>query len=132
MADTPQTQALIVIAQNYAGDIVRQINRTAVALKLLAPTFRPMEGKNAAWVANADGAVAESFASGADPTNFGSDAQAGATIPHGRYWSPFHVNGDALAAAATSRTPAGNIRLWALNMVSASEALAKKLNTDLY
>lgn len=132
MADVPLTQALIVIAQNYAGDIVRQINRTSVLLKLLAPTFRPMEGKNAAWVAEGDGAVAESFASGADPGNFGSDSQTPATIPHGRYWAPFHVNGDAMAAAASSRTPAGNIELWKRQMVNGAEKLAKLLNTDLY
>ncbi|WP_437489445.1 phage major capsid protein [Sorangium sp. So ce1014] len=132
MADVPLTQALIVIAQNYAGDIVRQINRTSVFLKLLAPTFRPMEGKNAAWVAEGDGAVAESFASGADPANFGSDSQTSATIPHARYWAPFHVNGDAMAAAASSRTPAGNVQLWKRQMENGAEKLAKLLNTDLY
>ncbi len=132
MADVPQTTALIVIAQNYAGDIVRQINRTATLLKLLAPTFRQGEGKNVAWVAEGSGAVAEAFAEGADPSNFGSDSQTPASIPFGRYWANFHVTGSALAASATSRTPAGNIQLWARQMVNGAEALAKKMDTDLF
>ena len=132
MADVPQTTALIVIAQNYAGDIVRQINRTATLLKLLGPTFRQGEGKNAAWVAEGDGAVAEAFAEGANPSNFGSDSQTAASIPFGRYWSTFHVTGSAMAASATSRTPAGNIQLWARQMVNGAEALAKKMDTDLF
>lgn len=132
MADIPQTTSLIIIAQNFAGDIVRQINRTATLLKLLAPSFRQGEGKNIALVAEGDGAVAESFAEGADPSNFGSDSQTAATIPFARYWAPFHVTGSAMAASATSRTPAGNIQLWARQMVNAAEKLAKQLDTDLY
>lgn len=132
MADVPQTTALIIIAQNYAGDIVRQINRTATLLKLLAPTFKQGEGKNVAWVAEGDGAVAETFAEGADPANFGSDSQTGASIPFARYWSTFHVTGSAMAASSTSRTPVGNIELWARQMVNGAEALAKKMDTDLY
>jgi hypothetical protein len=132
MADTPLTTSLITIAQNYAGDIVRQVNRTAVLLKILAPTFREGEGGNVALVAESSGAVAETFSEGADPSNFGSDKQAPATLPFGRYWAPWHVTGSAMASAATSRTPAGNIRLWARQMVNASEALAKLMNTDCY
>jgi hypothetical protein len=132
MADTPLTSALITVAQNYAGDIVRQINRTAALLYLLSATFQAGEGPNAAWVAESSGQVAEAFAEGADPSNFGSDSQVGATAPWGRYWAPWHVTGTALAVAATSRTPAGNIRLWARQMVNASEALAKQIDTDLF
>lgn len=132
MADVPQTSALIVIAQNYAGGIVRQINRTATLLKLLAPTFRQGEGSNVAWVAEGDGAIAEAFAEGATPANFGSDKQTGALLPFARYWATFHVTGSAMAAAATSRTPAGNIELWARNMMNGAEKLAKTLDVDLY
>ena len=132
MADTLQTQALVTVAQNYAGDVVRQINRTSVALKLLAPSFSQGEGPNIAWVAEASGQIAESFAEGAVPANLGSDAQVPCLLPFGRYWAPFHVTGTAMAVAGTSRTPAGNIRLWARNMINASEALAKLMNTDLY
>lgn len=132
MADTLQTQALITIAQNYAGDVVRQINRSAVFLKLLGPTFRPFEGGGPAWVAEADGAVAESFTEGAEAANFGSDAQAPATLACGNYWAPWHSSGNAMMAAASSRTPRGNIELWARNMVNSAEKLAKKINGDMY
>ncbi|MCU1422748.1 MAG: hypothetical protein JWN36_2399 [Microbacteriaceae bacterium] len=132
MADVPLTQALIIVAQNYAGDVVRQINRASVALALFAPTFEAGEGPNAAWVAEGSGQVAEAFAEGADPTNFGSDSQTAASQPWARYWAPWHVTGTALAVAATSRTPAGNVRMWARQMVNASEALAKLINTDIY
>jgi hypothetical protein len=132
MADNPLTSALITVAQNYAGDVVRQINRTAALLYLLSPTFLAGEGPNAAWVAESSGQIAESFAEGADPSDFGSDSQLPATSPWARYWAPFHVTGTALAVAATSRTPAGNIRLWSRQIVNAGEALAKQLDTDLY
>lgn len=130
MADTLQTVALIVIAQNYKDDIIRQVNRTATALKIFAP--EPGEGPNAAWVAEGDGAVVESFSEGADAANFGSDAQVGALIPWSRYRGLIHVSGSALAVAATSRTPLGNQRLWARNMLNATEKLAKTLDTDFY
>lgn len=132
MANVPQTSQLIVIAQNYAGGIVRQINRTAVLLKLLAPTFREAVGANAAWVAEGDGAVAETFAEGASPANFGSDSQSSATIPLARYWSPFNVTGTAMMVSRSARTPAGNIELWARNIVNGCEKLAKLLDTDMY
>ena len=132
MADVPLTSALITVAQNYAGNVVRQINRTSVLLKLLSPSFTQGEGPNTAWVAEQSGQVAESFAEGANPSNFGSDQQTPALIPFARYWAPFHVTGTALAVAGTSRTPAGNIQLWARQIVNASEALAKQMNVDLY
>ena len=130
MSDTMQTSGLIVIAQNYKDDIVRQINRTATALKLFQPEVG--EGPNAAWVAEGDGAVVESFSEGADAANFGSDSQTGALLTWARYRGLIHVSGTALAVAATSRTPLGNQRLWARNMLNSVEKLAKTLDTDFY
>ena len=125
-----QTTALIVLAQNYAGDIVRQINRRAVALSLIPKTKG--EGKNVALVAEGDGAFAESFNEGADVTTFGSDSQTPAIIPWGEYRGNFSVTGLALATSSTSLTPAGNIRLWAGNMLKAAAKVASLINTDLY
>jgi len=132
MPDTPLTTALLTVAQNYAGDVVRQINRTSATLALLAPTFEPGEGANAAWVAEGSGQVAEAFAEGADPANFGSDSQVPATQPWARYWAPWHVTGTALSVARNSRSPAGNIKLWARQIVNAGETLAKLLDGDLF
>jgi hypothetical protein len=132
MADTLLTQSLITVAQNYRGDVVRQINRIAPTLALMAPTFFPGEGPNIAWVASSSGAIAETFAEGADVANFGSDSQIPATIPWARYRSNYHVSGSAIAVAKRSRSPLSNIQLWAEQYVSATEVLAKMLGADIF
>lgn len=130
MADAPQTLALTVLAQNYAGDIVRQINRSAATLSIL-PVVKG-EGKNCAWVAEGDGHIAENASDGADAANFGSDEQLSAVLPWGIYRSNFRVTGLAQAAAGSSATPQGNVALWARNMINASAKLASALNAALY
>lgn len=130
MADNPQTLALIVVAQNYRGNIVRQINRKAALLKLLQ--IKQGSGANCAWVPEQDGMVAENYADGADVANLGSDAQSGAILPWGLYRSNFHVTGLAAAVGASSSTPIGNVGLWGRNMVNASGKLASTINAALY
>ena len=130
MADNPQTLALVTLAQNYRGDIVRQINRRSALLRMLP--FVKGEGKNCAFATEADGMIAENYADGADATNFGSDAQASAVLSWGLYRSAFRVTGLALASSATSRTPEGNVALWARNMVNASGKLATTVNAGLF
>lgn len=130
MADTPQTLALLALAQNYGGGIVRQINRQSTTLRLL-PWVKG-EGKNCAFTTEADGAIGENFSDGADAVNFGSDAQASATQSWGLYRSNFHVTGLALAAAASSRTPEGVLALWGRNMVNAGAKLASVINAALF
>lgn len=130
MADNPQTLALITLAQQFRGDVIRQINRQTGLLKLLP--FVKGEGKNCAWVTEADGMIAENYADGADAANFGSDAQASATLSWGLYRANFRVTGLALAGSATSMTPAGNVALWARNMVNAAGKLASTINAGLF
>lgn len=130
MADVIQTSDLIVIAQNYRGDIVRQINRTAVALRLFP--FVPGEGNSISLVAQGSGANAETFAEGATVANFGTDSQKGALLPWARYRSNIHTSISALARARNSRTPLGNIALWAKNLGDASAALASYMNAGAY
>lgn len=130
MADTAQTLALITLAQNYRGDIVRQINRRTMLLRLL-PIVKG-EGKNVAFVPEADGALAENYSDGADAANFGSDAQASATLSWGLYRANFHVTGLAQAAASTSGTPLGNLALWARNQINGAAKLASTVNKDLF
>ena len=81
MADTPQTLALITLATNYRPAIVRQINRKSAALQVL-PIVEG-SGSNCSWVVEADGHLGENYADGADASNFGSDAQAPATLNWG-------------------------------------------------
>lgn len=125
-----QTVALLVLAQNYAGDIKRQINRKSTLLALLAKN--PDEGKNVAWGAQGDGAVAEFFVEGADASNFGTDSQTSAILPWSQARSNFSVSGLARAVARTSRTPEGNIEVIARNMLDGIATLADKLNKALY
>lgn len=130
MADNSQTLALITLAQNFRGDVVRQINRRSVLLKML-PIVKG-EGKNVAFVPEADGMIAENMSDGADAANFGSDAQASATQNWGLYRSNFHVTGLAQSAAATSASPLGDLALWARNLVNSSSKLASFINKDLF
>lgn len=125
-----QTVALLILAQNYAGDIVRQINRRATLLSLLRKV--PGEGKNVAWAAESDGAISEYYAEGADAANFAADGQSSAILPWSSVRSNFSISGLAKAAARTSRTPEGNIDLLARDIVNASSALADKINKGLY
>ena len=130
MADILQTLSLLVLAQNYRGDLVRQTNRRSVALSLMP--FVSGEGKNVAWAAESTGALAETFSEGADATNFGSDAQASALLSWAEYRANFKISGLAQAASARSRTPEGNLMLWKRNMDNSIMELASKLNLDLF
>lgn len=130
MSDVALSSDLIVIAQNYKDDLVTQINYTATSLKLLQAT--PGEGPGVALVAVGDGLAAETFDEGAAAENFGSNVQKASTIPWARYRKNIHVTGTAIAVAKNSRTPLGNVRLWAEEMLRAVELVAKKLDTDLF
>jgi hypothetical protein len=130
MADTPQTLALIVTAQEYGGDIVRQINRTSQTLRMIP--IMVGEGQNVAWAAEGDGQLAEEYAEGADASNFGSDAQNDAILTWSQMRSNFRVTGLARATSRTSRTPAGNVGLWARNLVNSSAKLANHVNQRIF
>jgi len=130
VADVTQVLSGLVLAQEYRGNVVRQVNRRAVALKL--DPWKPGSGKNVAFAPIGSGVVAEFYNEGADATNFGSDAQASALLPWASCRALFHLSGLAQAAAATSSTPLGNIELWASNMVSAAGQLCSIANAAFY
>lgn len=130
MADTIVTSSLITLAQAYRGDVVRQINRRTVAVKMLKIVAG--DGKNVAWAPEADGALAETYSEGADATNFGGDAQASAILTWGLYRSNMHVSQLALDTSATSETPDGNRQLWAREVVNGATKLASMINKDCY
>lgn len=126
MADTLQSLSLVTLAQEYRGDIVRNINRMTMLLKTIK--IVKGEGKNVSFATEADGAIGEAYAEGADATNFGSDAQDSAILGWGLYRSNFHVTQLAMDGAATTTTPAGNRMLWARNLVNAATKLASTVN----
>lgn len=130
MANVPQTSALIVLAQEYAGNIVAQINRMASTLRFIPIVVG--EGQNCAWVAEGDSEAAEFYLEGADAANFGSDSQDSAILPWVSMRKNFSVTGMARAKAGATKTPQANIALWAKNVVNASANLASELNKSLF
>jgi hypothetical protein len=130
MSDVLTTLSLVTLSQEYRGDVIRQINRKTVALRLFR--FVPGAGKNIAWVPEGDGQLAENYAEGADAANFGSDAQQPAILNWGLYRSNFHLSELAMDAAATSSSPDGNKAIWARNLVNATAKLATTLNAAVF
>lgn len=125
-----QNIAATVLAQNYAGDVVRQINRMATLIRLIPITVG--EGKNVSWAAEGSGASAQAMAEGAGGTTPNADAQAPATLNWGYYDSTFEVTGPAQAAARTSRTPQGNLNLIRRQMENSLAAMASKINLHCF
>jgi len=130
MTDTLQTLGLITLNQAYRGDVVKQINRRVVLLKMIK--IVPGEGKNVAWAPESDGQLAETHLEGADAANFGSDAQASATLNWAFTRANFHLSSLAMDAAATSTSPEANKSLWLHNMQNATTKLASLINQKCY
>lgn len=130
MSDVPQTLSLIVLAQEFRGDTVSQVNRRATLLKLLP--IKPGAGKNVAWVAKNTGHIAENYSEGADAANYGSDAQDDAILSWALYRAPFHVTKLAMDTAGSSGSPLGNRSLWAQNLVDANATLVDLLEDEAF
>lgn len=131
MATTQDLTAVLgALAQNVRGRIVRTYNRRSTLLRTLRQ--EDGEGKNVAWDLESDAAVAETWADGADVTNFGSDDLSQAVLSWGLYRANFKVGDLARAAAKTSRTPQGLLRLWARNMMNALSKSASTINKALF
>lgn len=130
MSDTPTTLSLVVLAQTYRGDVVRQINRQVQALKFLKITAGA--GKNVAWAPEGDGAIAENYTEGLDAANYGGDAQASALLSWALYRSAFHVTQLAMDAASSSYDPDGNHALWARQVVNGAAKLASFINGKVF
>ncbi len=119
-----------MLAQEFRGNTVAQINRRVTLLKLLR--IVPGGGKNIAWVAKSDGHIAENYTDGADAANYGSDAQDDAVLSWALYRSNFHVTKLAMDAAGSSSTPTGNRALWGQNLSDASAKLADLLEDEAF
>lgn len=124
------TLSLVTLAQEYRGDVVRQINRRTATLKMLR--IVPGEGKNIAWVPEMDGSFAETYSEGADVSTYGQDAQSGAILTWGLYRANIAVTNLAMDGAASSSSPDGNLQLWARHVVNGSAKLASAINADLF
>jgi len=125
-----QSIATMQLAQNYAGNVVRQVNRTCSFLRLIPITIG--EGKNCAWVAEKSGASANAMAEGAGGTTPTSDGQDSATLNWAYYEQTAEVTGPAQAAARTSRTPQGNLNQIARQITNSLAALVSQVNVHCY
>jgi hypothetical protein len=130
MADTPQTLALTILAQEYRGDIVRQTNRETQAIKHVL--IKPGSGLNSPFVFEGDGQNAEYYAEGADVANMTADAQIKGTLAWGLVRANLHVTQLAMDAARSSSSPLGNVRLWVREVVNSGAKLAKLINQQIF
>lgn len=130
MSDTLTTLSLVTLAQEYRGDVLRQVNRKTATLKMIKMVAG--SGKNISWAPEFDGAIAETYSEGADQVNFGGDAQNSAVLQWGLYRSAIHVTSLAMDGAVGAPTPGGNRQLWARHLVNASGKLASFINQDIF
>lgn len=125
-----RTIALTVLATEYAPQLVSQINRTAVALRLLPIVVGA--GANTSWTAKGDGSTAAAMAEGASAGTPSNDVQRPATLNWGYYKSDGGATGPAQAAAQNVASPAGNHSLLANDVVDSLAAIASQLNQHIY
>jgi len=130
MSDVPQTLALIILAQQYARQIVSQVNRRTTLLRTIP--IVPDVGKNVAWAVKSSGAVTEYYADGADVDDYGSDGQASAVLDWALIRSTARVTGLARSSAAGSSSPEGNAALWGQNIADSIAELASKINLGCF
>lgn len=130
MADNLTQLSLLTLAQTYRGDVVNQINKQVVLLKMI-PIVQG-QGQNCAWAVEKDGENVEAYSEGADAVNFGSTQQQSAILTWGLYRATPHVTQLAMDAAATAYDPTGNKQQWARQISAHSASLAVKLNQECF
>lgn len=130
MTDSVTTLSLVTLAQEYRGDVVRQVNRTCATLRMLR--IVPGSGKNISWAPEGTGSLVENYTEGDDAENFAADSQASAFLTWGLYRGNIHVTSLAMDAAGSTGTPEGNRQLWARHVVNTSAALASLVNAKCF
>lgn len=136
MATDKLTNVANALSQLFAKKLARQYNRMAV-LGQVIPTERDGQGsaKNIAWDVEMGGAVAGSYAEGADvdPSEISTDTLVPATLSWGHYRGAFQCSETEFDAAAASAGSADRVRaLFSERVLSANTALAQSLNSDLW
>lgn len=122
--------SMLVLAEHFAPEVVRQTNRKAKLLSLL--NIVSGDGQSVDFAVESDGASAAFFAEGADASAFDSDVQHKANLPWAQVRSNFSISGLARAAAASSRSPTANLNQWGREMVNATTKIASVVNQSLY
>jgi len=132
MADNPMLLSAVkgALSVDFRPRVMRTVNRRARTLRLL----RAEKGGGQAFFKSIElsGALAETYAEGADVSNTGTDAVAAFTLPWARYRANFKVTGDVEAAAATSTSPADFMRPLFRSLENGIMAAASAMNVDVF
>jgi hypothetical protein len=121
------------LSQRFAPKLARQFNRLTV-LGSVIPT-EPGFGKNVGWDVEVSGAVASSYAEGADLVSgdYNVDPIVPATLSWGHYKSAFAMSETEVNAAASSAGSADAIlKLVGERIMSNGAKLASVINVDLW
>lgn len=118
------------LSQSFAPKLAIQSNRSAVLMSLIPKALGA--GKNCAWDAEFDGATAAAYSETATISAFDSDLSVPATIGWGLYRSAFGIGGVAMAAAASSSSPAELTNLYLAKLDGSASKLCSTMNAALY
>lgn len=125
------------LSQNFAPDLARQWNRSAVLAGLVAAAAEvmPGNGKNVAFDTEFSGASASTVAEGSDVTDgeLASDVNVPAILSWAHYRSSFKVSETELDAAASSMGVASALLdLFGERIMGSGAKLSRLVNTDMW
>lgn len=122
---------MLLLAQQYRQDLVRQTNRRAVTLSVLPKTIGA--GKNVPIPFELSGQAASAYAEGATTGTPTPDSQVAGILSWGLYEAPIGVTNLAIDAAATTNAgPDGNVDTWGRQLTNGGAAVLSLVNTELF
>lgn len=131
MAGGTLADAKVALTDYFAPRLVRQINRTAMMLNLLAvKPADPGQGQAITWGIKLSGATAAAVADGGAAPTSNFDTRSKASLAYGDYQSQVTETGQAIAAADHSVTPEGMIDLIGGDVEDSGDAIASQINKD--
>jgi hypothetical protein len=123
--------SMILLAQQYNHEVIRQVNRRAITLSILRKVIGG--GKNVTIPFETDGQGASEYNEGADTTSFAQDGQAGGILNWGLYEAPVSITNLAVDAAGTTTAgPAGNEDIWGRQLANGAAATCSYINKHLF
>lgn len=123
--------SMLLLAQQYRQDLVRQANRRAVTLSILRKSIGA--GKNVPIPFELSGQTAAAYIEGADTGTPTPDSQVGGVLNWGLYEAPIGLtNLAADAAGSTTAGPDGNQDAWGRQLANGGAAAISVVNQALY
>ena len=123
--------SMILLAQQYNHEVIRQVNRRAITLSILRKTIGA--GKNVTIPFELSGQGAQEYNEGADTSTFAQDTQAGGILNWGLYEAPVSITNLAVDAAGTTTAgPQGNEDIWGRQLANGAAATCSVINQHLF